>query len=215
MIRLTKVKKLASKKGFTLLEVILSVAIMLILTTMMMNGFAATMSYSYHTSVYASTAASNYSSALSKLAAKSKAGMDSAYADMGKDSTKTGVISIARTNAGYNNPSAYKNLKIEVYRENGGAESAKTHGYRSQVEDYGDTADGTYSNNRSSFFYYPNYITTSTTSTDRGALRVYKYSDGYWWCRKTVGTGGAVTVTKVAKVSSAVVDTQTTTEEGA
>ena len=53
MVRITKVKTSISKIGFTLLEVILSVAIMLILTTMMMNGFAATMSYSYHTSVFA------------------------------------------------------------------------------------------------------------------------------------------------------------------
>ena len=207
MTRVFKLGKSAAKKGFTLLEVILSVAIMLILTTMMMNGFAATMSYSYHTSVYASTAATNYSNALSKLAEKSSVSFE-AYKDMGKASAEKKTLSIARTNSAYNNPSAYKTMNVEVYRENGGAEAARTHGYRSQVENYGESKDGTYANNRSSFYYYPNYITESTTDADRGTLRVYKYSDVYWWCRKKVNsTTGAVTIEKVKQVNA-----KTTTE---
>ena len=57
------------QKGFTLLETLLSVAIMVIISTMLLNGFAATMGYSYHTSVYTKSAASNYSSCMGTLAA--------------------------------------------------------------------------------------------------------------------------------------------------
>lgn len=213
MTRVFKLEQRAAKKGFTLLEVILSVAIMLILTTMMMNGFAATMSYSYHTSVYASSAATNYSNALSKLAAKSSSAFD-AYKDMGKTGSEAKKITIARTNSGFNNPSLYKTMNVEVYRENGGAIAAQNAGYRSQVENYGEKADGTYANNRSSFYYYPNYINESTTDADRGTLRVYKYSGVYWWCRKTVNPStGAVTVTKVKQVNAATTTTSTSTEE--
>jgi prepilin-type N-terminal cleavage/methylation domain-containing protein len=73
MKRLFKKKR---QKGFTLLETLLSVAIMVIITTMLLNGFSATMGYSYHTSVYSKAAAQNYSSSmgtLSDLHGKSKA----------------------------------------------------------------------------------------------------------------------------------------------
>ena len=54
-------------QGFTLLETLLSVAIMVIMSTMLLNGFAATMGYSYHTSVYTKSAASNYSASMTTL----------------------------------------------------------------------------------------------------------------------------------------------------
>lgn len=65
MKRLFKKKR---QKGFTLLETLLSVAIMVIISTMLLNGFAATMGYSYHTSVYSKAAAVNYSKSMSTLA---------------------------------------------------------------------------------------------------------------------------------------------------
>ena len=62
-------KRLLKNKsqGFTLLETLLSVAIMVIISTMLLNGFAATMGYSYHTSVYNKSAASNYSDSINTL----------------------------------------------------------------------------------------------------------------------------------------------------
>lgn len=65
MKRLFKNKR---QKGFTLLETVLSVAIMVIISTMLLNGFAATMGYSYHTSVYSKSASTNYSSCMGTLA---------------------------------------------------------------------------------------------------------------------------------------------------
>lgn len=55
------------KTGFTLLETLLSVAIMVIISSMLLNGFAATMGYSYHTSVYTKAAAANYSGCMNTL----------------------------------------------------------------------------------------------------------------------------------------------------
>ena len=48
-----------NKKGFTLLEVILAVAIMLIASTMILQGFIATLVYSANTALYAKTGAGN------------------------------------------------------------------------------------------------------------------------------------------------------------
>lgn len=73
--------KSKKSKGFTLLETILSVAIMVIISTMLLNGFAATMGYSYHTSVYAQSAASNYSSSMNTLSDLHD--LNSAYEDDG------------------------------------------------------------------------------------------------------------------------------------
>lgn len=59
--------KRKGQQGFTLLETLLSVAIMVIISTMLLNGFAATMGYSYHTSVYSKSAASNYGYCMATL----------------------------------------------------------------------------------------------------------------------------------------------------
>jgi prepilin-type N-terminal cleavage/methylation domain-containing protein len=45
------VKKIKNKKGFTLLETLLSVAILVIISSMMINGFMATITYSHNSSV--------------------------------------------------------------------------------------------------------------------------------------------------------------------
>ena len=62
-----RLNKKFKQSGFTLLETLLAVAIMVIISTMLLNGFAATMGYSYYTSVYTRAAASNYSSSLNTL----------------------------------------------------------------------------------------------------------------------------------------------------
>jgi len=62
-----RIFKIKIKTGFTLLETLLSVAIMVIISSMLLNGFAATMGYSYHTSVYTKAAAANYSGCMNTL----------------------------------------------------------------------------------------------------------------------------------------------------
>jgi len=181
MIRITKVKTSVAKVGFTLLEVILSVAIMLVLTTMMMNGFAATMSYSYHTSVFASTAGSNYADAITNVATNSASGRG-AYTTMGpgygsitdNDCKK---IHFSQAIAG----TGQQDINVQMYRENGGASDANSHAYRSEAEDYGEAADGTYANNRTAFYYYPKYIKNGSRENTRGKISIYQFGDEFWW----------------------------------
>ena len=151
MKRVTKINIKASKVGFTLLEVVLSIAIMLILTTMMMNGFAATMSYSYHTSVFATTAASNYATAIGKVANNSSQGK-AAYQTLGLGYSGVGASDVATIN----------------FKPQG-------------KENYGEAADGTYANNRTAFYYYPKYNRNGTDETTRGHIEIWKFGTEYWW----------------------------------
>ena len=97
-----KFYKVKVKTGFTLLETLLSVAIMVIISTMLLNGFAATMGYSYHTSVYTKAAAANYSGCMNTLS--DLHGKTEAYAPTGGP---TGGAMIAN-NYAYVGEIAYK-----------------------------------------------------------------------------------------------------------
>ena len=48
-----------TKKGFTLLEVLLATAILVIISSMLMEGFISAMGFSYNTSVYSRSASYN------------------------------------------------------------------------------------------------------------------------------------------------------------
>ena len=68
----------SNKKGFTLLEVMLSVAIMAISSTMIMVGFLTTMTYSRNSALYSKVGASNYTGCITALAS-TKADASSVY----------------------------------------------------------------------------------------------------------------------------------------
>ena len=57
-----------NKKGFTLLEVLLAVAILLIASTMVMQGFMSTLSYSGNTAIYAKYGGKNGKTVNAKIA---------------------------------------------------------------------------------------------------------------------------------------------------
>lgn len=63
----------SSRTGFTLLEVILAVAILLICSMMLIKGFLSTLQYTNNTSVYVKLSGTNYGSAIDHIAAKSNA----------------------------------------------------------------------------------------------------------------------------------------------
>ena len=52
--------KQINRKGFTLVETLLATFILVVVSTMLINGFIATMGYSYQTSVYSKSGANNY-----------------------------------------------------------------------------------------------------------------------------------------------------------
>ena len=62
-----RVTKRNNKKGFTLVETLLATFILVVISTMLVNGFIATMGYSYQTSVYSKSGANNYAVCMDKL----------------------------------------------------------------------------------------------------------------------------------------------------
>ena len=69
--------KKSNKKGFTLVETLLATFILVVISTMLVNGFIATMGYSYQTSVYSKSGANNYAACMNKVA------LWNSYADRG------------------------------------------------------------------------------------------------------------------------------------
>ena len=63
-----RVVKQSNKKGFTLVETLLATFILVVVSTMLVNGFIATMGYSYQTSVYSKSGANNYAACMDKVA---------------------------------------------------------------------------------------------------------------------------------------------------
>ena len=63
-----RVLKQTNKKGFTLVETLLATFILVVVSTMLTNGFIATMGYSYQTSIYNKSGANNYAACMNKIA---------------------------------------------------------------------------------------------------------------------------------------------------
>jgi type II secretory pathway pseudopilin PulG len=62
-----RIKRL-NRKGFTLVETLLSAVILVVISTMLFNGFIATMGFSYQTSVYVKSGANNYTACMNEVA---------------------------------------------------------------------------------------------------------------------------------------------------
>lgn len=73
------IKIYKSKKGFTLLEIVLAVAILMIMSTALVQGFLSTLQYSYDTSLYLRMSKSNYGRAVSNLSNYSNRAVESRY----------------------------------------------------------------------------------------------------------------------------------------
>src|SRR5574344_594581 len=77
------IKIYKSKKGFTLLEIVLAVAILMIMSTALVQGFLSTLQYSYDTSLYLRMSKSNYGRAVSDLSNYSNSAVESRYNFLG------------------------------------------------------------------------------------------------------------------------------------
>ena len=73
------IKIYKSKKGFTLLEIVLAVSILMIMSTALVQGFLSTLQYSYDTSLYLRMSKSNYGRAVSDLSNYSNSPVESRY----------------------------------------------------------------------------------------------------------------------------------------
>lgn len=63
-----RVIKKTNRKGFTLVETLLATFILVVISTMLINGFISTMGYSYQTSVYSKSGSNNYGACMDKVA---------------------------------------------------------------------------------------------------------------------------------------------------
>ena len=190
-------KKKRNKKGFTLLETLLSVALLVIISTMMMNGFMATINYSHNTSVQAKSASSNQSSAMSDLAgyaSKAEINKTTAYSLLDTDGVQGSFSYTGDSVAGIPlilNKDNKLTVKVFKYLDN----TTDLHdnlGLDQQKEDYNTKAD-----NRFSLTYIPTVNKVGTNSFV-GEIRIYKKNaDGeYYWGYK--GPDGKVhTISKV------------------
>lgn len=91
------IKIYKSKKGFTLLEIVLAVAILMIMSTALVQGFLSTLQYSYDTSLYLRMSKSNYGRAVSDLSNYSNSAVGSRYDEFSGNATLSigGAASVA------------------------------------------------------------------------------------------------------------------------
>ena len=112
MKRLSKIK---TKKGFTLLETLLATCILVIIGSMLMEGFITAMGYSYNSSVYSRSAAYNSKLCVEKLAEWSRNADGVAGVSVGLDGSITTSAEDYPYRAvgteGYNQTAGYTNLK--------------------------------------------------------------------------------------------------------
>ena len=152
--------KSKSKKGFTLVEVMLSVAIMAVASLMIMEGFMATMNLAQNTSVYNKIGGTNYRLAAEKIsyytslpAADTSA--DGRYALLAGDSSsnKTYNISIAHGVAGVSAIQyTARGWRFTSAGSVNSTDASHTNLVNFDNEDYAGSF-GSYSVNRTTFFY--------------------------------------------------------------
>ena len=63
-----RIIKKSNRKGFTLVETLLATFILVVVSTMLVNGFISTMGFSYQTSVYSKSGSNNYAACMNKVA---------------------------------------------------------------------------------------------------------------------------------------------------
>lgn len=103
--------KLKNKKGFTLLETLLATCILVIVSSMLMQGFITAMGYSYNSSVYSRSASYNSQLCVTKLAEWSKRadGVASINLDGSINAENRPYYEVGKV--GYNQTGSFSNLK--------------------------------------------------------------------------------------------------------
>ena len=163
MIRFTKRH---SKKGFTLLEVLLATAILVIISSMLMQGFITTMGFSYNSSVYARSAAWNSKLCIAQLGTWSANADKYEYDSVSNTFKKTKTAAYDDTE--FKNTSASKKINfgqgtvgsklgsvsVAIHKETGVAVTAsELQGFKTEKLSTGDRK----ADNRAILFYYPSY----------------------------------------------------------
>lgn len=170
-----------NKKGFTLLEVMLAVAIMAIASTMIMVGFLTTMNYSRNSALYARVGSANYNNCLTQLNTMTTNETRRNQLNPGLNSLSNTDITINGTNISTTqfiihwtgtSQSGVRALKItddmnntvtaaggaynvsSVSIPNGSGETVAEATQTGGAHEHSYTGTSTYSDNRTTFFYY-------------------------------------------------------------
>ena len=158
--------KTKNHKGFTLVETLLATFILVVTSTMLVNGFVATMGYSYQTSVYSKSGANNGDNGREATAQS-----DVVATGTGKTltfSNSTGLPSVDSLNVGIE-----KNSSLD------GTVPGTLAG-----EDYAPKDDDLI-DNRTAFYYFPEYCQDGTNASTKGKILVLVDYDTtpytYYW----------------------------------
>jgi Tfp pilus assembly protein PilV len=176
-----KINKLSGAKGFTLVETMLAVFILVTVSTMLINGFVTTMAYSYQTSIYSKSSANNYKACMNNVARWSHL-----------DNLGTGGREAEAISKGYYGANTQRNL---IFYTGGNvidslyvAEVAKTNleltvptTVSYGAKDY--TPNNlSYADNHKAIVYYPQYCKDGDDSTIGKIVVKYDATDGkYYW----------------------------------
>lgn len=146
-----------SKTGFTLLEVLLATAILVIGSTMIMKGFISVMVFARNNRNYAKSAALNSRSAYTQLLAHFATASDqfTAYSELANGDSNDLTLSYDPTHySGYSGSVTLPTLQIEVHSYSDADVPVFGESSRHTLEVDGDRIDSsTTSNNRFAFFY--------------------------------------------------------------
>ena len=188
-----------NRKGFTLVETLLAIFILIVVSTMLINGFIATMGYSYQTSVYSKSACTNYKACMNQV------GTWSHYENKGDDgreahgqnyinSSNNHVLSFSGSTT-----NSFESLSVAVEKNTGlGYTVPGTLSYNSNQ--YAPKANA-YSDNRTTFLYYPEYCADADGNHVGEIVVMYKASeDAYYWVIDT-GSKNLAGATKVSNVA--------------
>ena len=205
--------KLKNKKGFTLLETLLATCILVIVASMLMEGFISAMGYSYNSSVYARSAAYNSKLCVDKIAEWSMYADGVASYSGGTTTPENNPYKAVGT-IGYNQTGGYVNLRQIVFTNDLGTIRVATHEEKdvktgtSNLSNF--TAEAIRNNpnavadNRTIFFYYPTNNGDIGDSAHLGATHVYRKSDGslVWGYDDPSATNGVVILGPKTKLIS-------------
>lgn len=175
--------KTKNHKGFTLVETLLATFILVVTSTMLVNGFVATMGYSYQTSVYSKSGAHNYTQCMAKIASwnhLANTGDNGREATAQSDVVATGTGKTLTFSNSTGLPSVDSlNVGIEKNSSLDGTVPGTLAG-----EDYAPKDDDLI-DNRTAFYYFPEYCQDGTNASTKGKILVLVDYDTtpytYYW----------------------------------
>ena len=179
-----KIKKISGAKGFTLVETLLGVFILVVVSTMLVNGFITTMAYSYQTSIYSKSAANNYKACINSVArwshmsnlgdnGREASAIDNGY--YGTNLQKTVSFSGGLAGAGNKIQSLYV---AEIARTDLTITVPDTVSYGST--DFTPNNES-YADNHKALVYFPEYCTNGGTTKGKIVVKYDATEEKYYW----------------------------------